>query len=501
MPAPRSVTKEGTNVWSVSAPLAGGGTNDAYRLFLRNGTVRFDSGSSWCRASTNGSSRNQFDATAFEAGRALGWVIETNSAVTLGSLGVQFGSINPGTFSLVLNGGRLALTAPDNPLGLGDNSNLVISVTVNAGEWRTVSDAAWCDLGTRCPVLWTQNGGLVSFGRPAFGRMNGSGSGRLNGSVDMALNDGTFEAREFFSWKSTDDPAATNRLTLGCGVPLQGRFSVPATTRYHNGGRVIMNLNGGVLEARGLCSPDSNLNGSLNDYLYGVNDLNVLAGGANFDTLTNAVSIRQPLTPDAAGDGGLTKLGSGRLALEADVALTGLVTVAEGTLDAAFTATPDLRVAAAGTLDLSQAAAPCAFRVVSGTGQATNGTLAVTGTLSPGEAEDEAGTLHAQSLALQSGATLRYDWSATTNDLFDVSGELAAQSAGFIDFGREEGDDLPLPFTAVIGRYGTFTGTFSGWKSINTGLPARTALASVIKAENGVVTLSLSYSGLMILIR
>ena len=82
-----------------------------------------------------------------------------------------------------------------------------------------------------------------------------------------------------------------------------------------------------------------------------------------------------------------------------------------------------------------------------------------------------------------------------------MSGELAAQSAGFIDFGREEGDDLPLPFTAVIGRYGTFTGTFSGWKSINTGLPARTALASVIKAENGVVTLSLSYSGLMILIR
>ena len=75
-----------------------------------------------------------------------------------------------------------------------------------------------------------------------------------------------------------------------------------------------------MLETRGLCSAVANLNGSLDDYLYGVNELTVLTGGAVIDTLTNSVAIRQTFTAGAEGDGGVTKLGSGTLTLVEDVA-------------------------------------------------------------------------------------------------------------------------------------------------------------------------------------
>ncbi len=401
---------------------------------------------------------------------------------------------------MVMNGGRLALTGT-NPLGFGDSSNMVISVVCNDGEFVTVRDDAWCDIGTRCPVDWTLNGGLVSLGRAAFGRMDSSGGGRLYGRVNLTITDGAFEAREFFSWKSTDYAYMTNIVTLGNGTPQQGRFSIPATKRYHSGGRVLLNLNGGVLETRGLCSAIANYNGSLTDYLYGVNDLTVLAGGAVIDTLTNSVSIRQAFLAGAEGDGGVTKLGSGTLTLTEDVALTGRVHVAEGTLDAAFLAAPDLTVDAAGVLDLGQSAEAVRFTHVAGAGTVTNGAFTVAGSLSAGDTPGEAGVFQAETLVFENGVTLHLDWSETANDLFAVSGALTGAAGGIIDFGRAEGDAIPVPMTAVIGTYGTFSGSFSGWKVRNAGLPPRVGLSARITAEDGVVTLSVANSGLIMLLR
>jgi autotransporter-associated beta strand protein len=505
MASPRALTKQGSNVWSIANVLNGGGTNDSYHIYLRNGTLRFAPGSSFCMASTTTGSRNQFDVSVGGANNAMGLVVETNADVTIGSLGVQFSSSTTGTFYMAVNGGRLTMTAPDNPLGFGDSSNAVMTVVVNGGQWITVSDAAWCDLGTRCPLTWIQNGGFVSFGRPTFGRQNGSGSGRWFGGVNMSIFGGTFEARQLFSWKSTDYNAVTNSLTLGNGTPGQGKFSVPATKRYHTGGKVFFAFNGGVLETRGLLnSADGSMVGSLNDYLYGVDAITVGPGGAFIDTLTNSVAISQPLTK-LDNDGGLVKLGAGTLVFSNSVSLAGPIAVSNGTLRAAgFSGTNDLFLASGGVLDLTPLTAisqSAQFRNVSGTGTASNGTLAVFGTLSPGSTNGAPGTLSAANLTLLAGAKLRYDWTAQTNDLFAVKGLLTAQAGGTVDFGHAVGDELTIPFSAVLGTYGTFSGAFGSWKAINTGLPANVAVSSTMTAQNGVVTLSIKYSGLVILIQ
>lgn len=67
--------------------------------------------------------------------------------------------------------------------------------------------------------------------------------------------------------------------------------------------------------------------------------------------------------------------------------------------------------------------------------------------------------------------------------------------------GTAPGDELTLPFTAVLGTYGTFTGAFTGWRSVNTGLPDNVAVATKITAQNGVVSLHMTYGGLLILLR
>ncbi|HON46294.1 MAG TPA: autotransporter-associated beta strand repeat-containing protein [Kiritimatiellia bacterium] len=499
MPDPRALTKRGTNVWSIGGTLFG--SHASYRFYLRDGTVRFAPGSRFTMDTPGLNLRNQFDATSSYEGSALGLIIEPDAEVTFGGLGVQFNTTAPaGTFDMVMNGGRLTLTGT-NPLGFGDVANMAISVVCNDGEFVTLRDDAWCDIGTRSPVDWTLNGGLVSLGRPAFGRMNDSGAGRFYGRVNLTIHGGTFEAREFFSWKSTDYAYMTNIVMLGNGTPLQGRFSIPATKRYHSGGRVFLNLNGGVLETRGLCSAVANLNGSSDDYLYGVNELTVLTGGAVIDTLTNSVAIRQTFTAGAEGDGGVTKLGSGTLTLVEDVALTGRVHVAEGTLDAAFTTTPDLAVGATGVLDLGQNVGAARFTHVTGTGTVTNGNFTVTGSLSAGDAPGEIGVFHAETLAFENGVTLYLDWSEAANDLFAVSGTLTGASGGTIDFGREEGDAIPVPMTTVIGTYGNFNGGFRGWKVRNAGLPPRVGLSARIAAEDGVVTLSIANSGLIMFVR
>ena len=61
--------------------------------------------------------------------------------------------------------------------------------------------------------------------------------------------------------------------------------------------------------------------------------------------------------------------------------------------------------------------------------------------------------------------TLRYDWTAETNDLFAVSGALTAQGSGFIDFGRDENDVITsysIHYTKLYDLITVATAEFAG---------------------------------------
>ena len=500
MPTPRTLRKRGTNVWTFAGSLDATG-NVANRLRIDDGTLRFAPGSFFRLTGTGGADERQQIYAGDSTDKDLGILIEPGATVIADSLGVQWAAGNTGNrFTLTMNGGSLSLLGSQS-LCFGDQSGCAISVAIHDGEMRQVPDAAWADIGTRSKVNWIVNGGTVSLGRAAFGRMNGAGSGRNNGGTTLTVNGGTFEARDFFSWMSTSDNNVTNTVTLNGGT-----FSVPATRRYHTGGRVILNLNGGILGLRGLPSSDTTLHGDLLNVLDGVNEINVFEGGAAFEAYPAAdtMIITQPLVlagGAGAPDGGLTKLGAGALKLDHDIAFTGAVKIVEGTLDAVFTSTPALTVNKGGTLDLTRASGTATFTDISGSGSAVNGTLALTGELSPGDAENEPGTFHAENLIFTSGTGLRLDWTPEANDRFEVSGNLTGTSGGHIDFGREPGAPIPVPLTAVIGTYGTCDSGFGSMKVRNAGYPAGRAFAANIKAENGTVTLSVMNSGMIMILK
>jgi len=49
--------------------------------------------------------------------------------------------------------------------------------------------------------------------------------------------------------------------------------------------------------------------------------------------------------------------------------------------------------------------------------------------------------------------------------------------------------------------YNNFNGSFAGWQAIGTGLPEDKAIATVVTAADGVVTVKVSYGGLLMIVR
>ena len=78
---------------------------------------------------------------------------------------------------------------------------------------------------------------------------------------------------------------------------------------------------------------------------------------------------------------------------------------------------------------------------------------------------------------------------------------MTGASGGFVDFGRELGNELELPFTATIGTCGTLSGGFGGWRALNAGYAPNRALAAKITVKGDNVILNVISSGLVIWLR
>ena len=93
-----------------------------------------------------------------------------------------------------------------------------------------------------------------------------------------------------------------------------------------------------------------------------------------------------------------------------------------------------------------------------------------------------------------------FDAAEGASDALAVTGELAL-AGGVIDFGRDEGDTVALPYSGVLGTYGTVRGGTGGWSAAGLGYPATRRLSANLRADGGVLRFTVRDSGLALVFR
>jgi fibronectin-binding autotransporter adhesin len=232
-----------------------------------------------------------------------------NQITAVGTLVVNGGVVNSagemhfgvaGTGHLILHGGSLNVS---NALVIGRGDGTGQGDLYMDGGVINKNSTGFVALGMGgggCTGVITQDGGIFNSAAPIYLGWNGAGTWNLNGGT-----------------------AALGEVWLGIGA--SGVFNLNGgnlTASWIHGNNGVFNFNGGTLRA-GAASPT---------WLNGLSAAYVNSGGAIIDTAGYDVSIGQPLL---AGGGGLTKLGSGTLLLNAANTYTGATTNAAGILGGA----------------------------------------------------------------------------------------------------------------------------------------------------------------------
>ena len=253
--------------------------------------------------------------------------LEAGSQVTVSGVEMEYGASN----TVRVSGGRLRLLggSSTDAVAMRGNGVGVDRFIVDVGE-VTVDDGKWFGVGFRTgDAHLIVNGGTTTLSRVSLGARDLDMDLSARGFVN--INGGLLEVTGNFGWMGSSTVGRTNIVTLGNGTPGSGvwRTCATANPRYERNNMPIMRFNGGTLETRGLAAYGAS---SLSDYLNGAKQVYVDAGGARVDTKGQDVAIAQPLQKGSEPDGGLTKLGAGRLALTGACGFTGATVVEEGVL-------------------------------------------------------------------------------------------------------------------------------------------------------------------------
>ena len=397
----------------------------------------------------------------------------------------------------------------------------------------------------------TVNNGAVTFSLLALGFNNVSGLSGFNARPVCDVNAGTLTISSYCNIGESAGSAATVNVRGGtfrangkhgsvpAGILIGGPASAGNGTLNVAGTGVVycvnnialatvanatgtLNLNGGQLSASNIIKQTTGsaylrFNGGVYQPLTaaaalgGLSAAYVSTNGALIDTsLANGYTVAQDLLADpalgGAADGGLVKLGTNTLAVTATGStFKGPIEVRAGLLKARVCSTNDLCVSAGAAFDALGERATVGD--LTGFGPLTNGVIAVAGTLDAGTNGSPAGAkMTVQNLSLLAGATFACNWATNgagkvTNDFVTVTGALAPEGSGFVDFGRTEANPIPMPFSTTVMSYGSLTGAFAGWKPLNTGLPASAHPALVVTAESGLVKIEVRYIGTLLLLQ
>jgi len=427
-----------------------------------------------------------------------------------------------------------------------DGGVFTCSSTVSLGRSNGTSTTAPGGISSRITI----NGGAVNFTLLALGYNNVSGLTGFNARPICDVNAGTLTISTYCNLGEIAGSTAT--LNVRGGTVLAKGFNVSGNayagfcvggpgsggtgilnisgtgvvTCVHNislasisGATGTLNLNGGFLSASNIVkgagsSATLRFNGGVfqpgstnNAGLGGLTAAYVSTNGALIDTSLASYTVAQNLLHEPGlgilADGGLVKLGTNILSLIGTNTMNGLIDVRAGALLARVSATNDVNLATNTLFDALGLRATVGD--LTGSGTLTNGIIAVTGRLDAGTNGAPAGAkMTVQNLSLVRSSTFACDCSTNglgqvTNDFVAVTGALAAEGPGFIDFGRTQANPISTPFNTTILSFGTFSGSFAGWKAINTGLSAPIAL--VVTAENNLVKINVRYSGTLLIVK
>ena len=301
----------------------------ANRLELREGAVRFASGADALFTSSATRECIDFRAPASTSvSRSL--AVEPGATVSTRMLYMGYGATN----TLTVSGGTLALTGFSGAyydafiMGAAGTSAKVFDRFFVTGGTVTGADSAWCLMGVdKGKTLLDIADGAVSLGAVSMGhRTENNNDTGLAAASDVFVRGGLLEARQRWNWMGDTQGPRVNAVYLN-----GGRLRLPPTfagvTNKVNQPRLI--FGGGRLETPGGGADAEDPA----DYLKGLKQAYVAAGGARVDTLGRNVGLSQRLmTLDAATDGGVTKLGLGTLSLAKPPCVTGRIDVQAGVL-------------------------------------------------------------------------------------------------------------------------------------------------------------------------
>lgn len=228
-----------------------------------------------------------------------------------------------------------------------DNTGTTSSFDFSGGSQIYTNDAWFGSAGTlsfqlRGTAAMTVGGDLYLAGRTASITQSGGSlaaksvalSSRRASEASYGLTGGTITTGEFF----LNSPGAQYSQSGGTATVTDFVFNDTAQ----------ITLNGGLLKVNRIKSPDGSTIGTLNlnggtlearqseaAFISGLADLNVHDGGAIIDSGSFDIKTAQNFIHGGTGaaiDGGLTKLGSGRLTLTGSNTYTGTTSISAGVL-------------------------------------------------------------------------------------------------------------------------------------------------------------------------
>lgn len=284
-----------------------------------------------------------------------GTMTVSNADTMVSSSGyVGIGSAGTGTLTLsnsalwVHSGGGVFLIGGDNnnnplnqaggtgTLNVTSGAELTFNGGANLSIGRNTSSTASTGNGT--VVL---DGGSITMGTGTVNLASRQGGTQMPGVGTLTMNSGTLTSNNGIRLNE-----GTSTVSFNGGVAVIGGI-----TKSWGGGTATVNFNGTTIRAASTSSDFFSYNGTQGS---GVLNLNIQAGGLKLDTNGHLVVISQSL----AGEGALTKLGEGELALGAQNFYAGGTIINGGTLlvmDGATLGLGDITVQNGGALDFDYA--------------------------------------------------------------------------------------------------------------------------------------------------